>query len=159
MKAFYSDHFVLPLPEGHRFPMGKYSMLREKVLACQLIPPEDLVIPEAASDEQILRVHSETYLERVKTGTLSERELRRIGFPWSPEMVERSRRSVGGTIQACRAALGDSISANLAGGTHHAYPDHGEGFCVFNDSAVAARAMQAEGRSPRARQRLLRSHR
>jgi len=149
MKAFYSDHFVLPLPEGHRFPMGKYSMLREKVLACQLIPPEYLVIPEAASDEQILRVHSETYLERVKTGTLSEREIRRIGFPWSPEMVERSRRSVGGTIQACRAALGDSISANLAGGTHHAYPDHGEGFCVFNDSAVAARAMQAEGRCRR----------
>ena len=149
MKAFYSDHFVLPLPEGHRFPMGKYSMLREKVLACQLIPPEYLVIPEAASDEQILRVHSETYLERVKTGTLSEREIRRIGFPWSPEMVERSRRSVGGTIQACRAALGDSISANLAGGTHHAYPDHGEGFCVFNDSAVAARAMQAEGRCGR----------
>ena len=149
MKAFYSDHFVLPLPEGHRFPMGKYSMLREKVLACQLIPPEYLVIPEAASDEQILRVHSETYLERVKTGTLSEREIRRIGFPWSLEMVERSRRSVGGTIQACRAALGDSISANLAGGTHHAYPDHGEGFCVFNDSAVAARAMQAEGRCRR----------
>ena len=149
MKAFYSDHFVLPLPEGHRFPMGKYSMLREKVLACQLIPPEDLVIPEAASDEQILRAHSETYLERVKTGTLSEREIRRIGFPWSLEMVERSRRSVGGTIQACRAALGDSISANLAGGTHPAYPDHGEGFCVFNDSAVAARAMQAEGRCRR----------
>jgi acetoin utilization deacetylase AcuC-like enzyme len=145
MKAFYSDRFVLPLPEGHRFPMRKYSLLREKVLECQLIPAEALLIPEAASDEQLLRVHSQAYLERVKTGKLSEKEIRRIGFPWSLEMVERSRRSVGGTIQACRAALKDSVSANLAGGTHHAYPDHGEGFCVFNDCAVAARTLQAEG--------------
>jgi acetoin utilization deacetylase AcuC-like enzyme len=125
--------------------MEKYSMLREKVIACQLISPGDLIVPEAARDEQILRVHTWKYLERVKTGALNEKEVRRIGFPWSPEMVERSRRSVGGTIQACRAALEDSVSANLAGGTHHAYPDHGEGFCVFNDIAVAARALQSEG--------------
>jgi acetoin utilization deacetylase AcuC-like enzyme len=125
--------------------MEKYSMLREKVIACQLISPGDLIVPEAARDEQILRVHTWKYLERVKTGALNEKEVRRIGFPWSPEMVERSRRSVGGTIQACRAALEDSVSANLAGGTHHAYSDHGEGFCVFNDIAVAARALQSEG--------------
>ncbi len=85
----------------------------------------------------------------MKTGTLTEAEVRRIGFPWSPQLVERSRRSVGGTIAACRAALADGVAVNLAGGTHHAFPDHGEGFCVFNDAAVAARAMQAEGRAAR----------
>jgi acetoin utilization deacetylase AcuC-like enzyme len=149
MKAFYCDHFVLPLPEGHRFPMRKYSLLRERVLEEGIIAPENLIVPEPATDEQILRVHHHNYLEKVKTGTLSPKEIRRIGFPWSPEMVERSRRSSGGTMGACRAALEDGIAVNLAGGTHHAGPDHGEGFCIFNDSAIAARAMQAEGRARR----------
>ncbi len=144
MKAFYSDHFVLPLPEGHRFPMQKYAMLRQRVVESCLLPAEDLLVPDAASDEQILRVHDLDYFLRLTNGQLSKKEIRRIGFPWSPQMVERSRRSVGGTIEACRAALQDGIAVNLAGGTHHAYPDHGEGFCVFNDIAVAARAMQAE---------------
>src|SRR5690606_6998025 len=93
--------------------------------------------------------HDTDYLERVKTGSLTVKEIRRIGFPWSPEMVERSRRSSGATIAACRAALADGIAVNLAGGTHHAFRDHGEGYCVFNDSAIAARAMQAEGRARR----------
>ncbi len=149
MKAFYHDHFYFPLPEGHRFPMRKYSLLRKAVLADGLIPPENLIIPAPASDEQILHVHTADYLERVKTGELSTKETRRIGFPWSPQLVERSRRSVGGTIAACRSALIDGVAVNLAGGTHHAYPDHGEGFCVFNDSAVAARVVQAEGRVKR----------
>lgn len=149
MKAFYTDHFVLPLPPEHRFPMQKYQLLRERVVAEQLIQPDCLLVPEAASDQQLLRAHDAAYLEQVKQGTLSRQEIRRIGFPWSPEMVERSRRSSGATIAACRAALEDGTAVNLAGGTHHAFRDHGEGYCVFNDSAIAARAMQAEGRAQR----------
>lgn len=150
MKIFYADHFVLPLPEGHRFPMEKYSRLRERVSEAGLVQPECLQTAEAASEEQLLRVHTPEYLDKVFHGKLSEKEIRRMGFPWSPELVERSRRSVGGTIAACRAALAGGMGANLAGGTHHAYPDHGEGFCVFNDVAVAVRTVQAEGRIRRA---------
>lgn len=146
MKAFYADHFVLPLPEGHRFPMRKYARLRERLLDEGIIAPENLFIPPAATDEDILRCHEADYLERAKTGRLTEAELRRTGFPWSLQMIERSRRSSGATIEAARAALaGDGFAVNLAGGTHHACRDHGEGFCVFNDAAIAARAMQAEG--------------
>jgi acetoin utilization deacetylase AcuC-like enzyme len=149
MKVFYTDHFVLPLPSEHRFPMLKYQRLREGVVAEEIVAPENLLIPAAATDEQILRAHDADYVERVKIGTLTAKELRRIGFPWSPEMVERSRRSSGATMAACRAALEDGVAVNLAGGTHHAFRDHGEGYCVFNDSAIAARAMQAEGRARR----------
>lgn len=146
MKCYYADHFVLPLPDGHRFPMRKYARLRERLLSEGVIAPDDLFIPPAATDDDILRCHDADYLERAKTGQLTEAEIRRIGFPWSPAMIERSRRSSGATIAAARVALtGDGIAANLAGGTHHACRDHGEGFCVFNDAAIAARAMQAEG--------------
>jgi acetoin utilization deacetylase AcuC-like enzyme len=149
MKAFYADHFVLPLPEGHRFPMRKYALLRQRVGEAGLIPAANLCVPEAATDAQLLLAHDGAYLETVKRGSLTLKELRRLGFPWSPELVERSRRSVGGTISASRAALADGLGINLAGGTHHAGRDHGEGFCVFNDCAVAARTMQAEGRAHR----------
>jgi acetoin utilization deacetylase AcuC-like enzyme len=144
MKIYYSDHFVLPLPEGHRFPMSKYSLLRQRVAGSGLVSPDDLRIPQAATDVELLRAHDSDYVEKVVHGKLTEKEIRRIGFPWSPQLVERSRRSVGGTLAACRSALQEGFSANLAGGTHHAYAGHGEGFCVFNDCAVAARAMQAE---------------
>ena len=146
MKAFYTDHFVLPLPEGHRFPMEKYRLLRERVLAAGVVAPEDLRVPHAATDEEILRVHDPGYLRRVQRGEMDRAEMRRIGFPWSPEMVERSRRSAGATIEACRLALEEGAAVNLAGGTHHAFRDRGEGYCVFNDAAIAARALQAEGR-------------
>jgi acetoin utilization deacetylase AcuC-like enzyme len=149
MKAFYTDHFVLPLPPEHRFPMLKYRLLRERVVSEGIVAAENLLVPEAATDTQILRAHDADYLERVKTGTLAPKEIRRIGFPWTPEMVERSRRSSGATIAACRAAFEDGVAVNLAGGTHHAFRDHGAGYCVFNDSAIAARAMQAEGRARR----------
>src|SRR5262249_30835967 len=119
------------------------------VVEAELVPPDDLREPRAATDEELLRAHDPAYLERVKTGTLSAAEVRRIGFPWSPELVERSRRSNGATIEACRWALGEGVAVNLAGGTHHAFRDAGEGYCVFNDAAVAARAMQAEGRVER----------
>jgi acetoin utilization deacetylase AcuC-like enzyme len=118
-------------------------------MAAGLIPPKDLIVPEPATDQQILRVHDEDYLQRVKSGCLTPKEIRRIGFPWSPQLVERSRRSAGGTLSTCRVALLDGIAVNLAGGTHHAFPDHGQGYCVFNDSAIAARAMQAEGKAGR----------
>jgi acetoin utilization deacetylase AcuC-like enzyme len=149
VKAFYCDQFVLPLPEGHRFPMEKYSRLRERVLAAGIVTLEDLIVPHAATDEEILRAHDAGYLRRVAGGELDRAEVRRIGFPWSPGMVERSRRSAGGTIEACRAALVDGAAVNLAGGTHHSFRDRGEGYCVFNDAAIASRAMQAEGRVER----------
>jgi acetoin utilization deacetylase AcuC-like enzyme len=149
MKAFYTDQFVLPLPEGHLFPMAKYSLLRQRVAESGLIARDDLLAPHAATDEEILRAHGADYLRRVVEGRLTEAEVRRIGFPWSPGMVERSRRSSGATVEACRAALDEGVAVNLAGGTHHAFRDCGEGYCVFNDSAVAARAMQAEGRARR----------
>jgi acetoin utilization deacetylase AcuC-like enzyme len=145
VRVWYTDQFVLPLPEGHRFPMSKYALLRQRVVASGLIDPDDLCVPHAATDEELLRAHTADYVRRVQGGLLTEAELRRIGFPWTLEMVERSRRSSGATIEACRAALADGRAVNLAGGTHHAFADAGEGFCVFNDSAVAARAMQAEG--------------
>ncbi len=148
MKVFYCDHFTYPLPPGHRFPAVKYTLLRQRV-AAELAPPCELVEPEAASDEQLLRVHRPAYLARVKGGLLSDKEIRRIGLPWSPELVERCRRSVGSTIGACRAALRDGIAASLTGGTHHAFPDFGAGYCVFNDVAVAARTLQAEGAARR----------
>ncbi len=146
MQLFYSDHFTLPLPEGHRFPAGKYTLLRERVSQTGLVRESDLKVPDPATVEQLTLVHTQDYVMRVVEGKLSEKEIRRIGFPWSPQLVERSRRSVGGTIAACRAALDDRVAANLAGGTHHAYADHGEGYCVFNDIAVAARVLQSENR-------------
>ena len=145
MKVFYSDRFVLPLPAGHRFPMVKYSMLRERVAAEGICAPDELRVPRPVSDEEILRAHESTYLRRVVDGTLTRREMRRIGFPWSERMVERSRRASGGTLGAGLAALEEGLAANLAGGTHHAFAGQGEGYCVFNDSAIAARAVQAEG--------------
>lgn len=149
MQAFYADPFVLPLPPEHRFPMPKYSRLRDRILEDGILSADDLVVPERASDADLLRAHDADYIERVRTGTLSAKEIRRIGLPWSPMLWERARRVNGATIQACRAALVDGLAVNLAGGTHHAFRDHGEGYCVFNDSVVAARAMQAEGRARR----------
>jgi acetoin utilization deacetylase AcuC-like enzyme len=148
MKVFYSDHLLVPLPTGHRFPMPKYARLHQCVIEARL-PGVELTVSTPASDEQLLRVHDTEYLRRFLCGELSEREMRRIGFPWSPELVDRSRYAVGGTVDACRAALSDGLAINLAGGTHHAYPEHGEGYCLLNDVAVATRAMQAERRALR----------
>lgn len=146
MRIFYCDHFVLPLPAGHRFPMAKYSLLRERVDDAGL---GRLQVPESADDETLCLVHEARYVQAVRDGRLSAGEVRRIGFPWSSGLVERSRRSVGGTVAAARAALADGAAVNLAGGTHHAFPDRGEGFCVFNDVAVASRVVQREAAAPR----------
>ena len=149
MRLFYCDHFVLPLPEGHRFPMAKYALLRDRVVEGGLGGNGKLRVPAAATDDELQTVHDADYVHRVVFGSLSAQEIRRIGFPWSPELVERSRRSVGGTLEAARAALHEGVAVNLSGGTHHAFPDRGEGFCVFNDVAVAARVIQREGRAQR----------
>ena len=149
MKLFYTDVFVLPLPAGHRFPMEKYARLRAALLASGNFSESDFHLPPAASDEELARAHDPEYIAAVSCDELEISAQKAIGFPWSPGMVERSRRSAGATLAACRAAFVDGVSANLAGGTHHAFRDRGEGFCVFNDAAVAARAMQAEGRSQR----------
>jgi acetoin utilization deacetylase AcuC-like enzyme len=144
MQAFYADQFVLPLPDGHTFPMGKYEKLRARVVAeC---PGIRLRPALPATDGELALAHTPQYVEAVAHGHLSAAEQREIGFPWSPRMAERARRSVGATISAARAALiaGEAVAANLAGGTHHASADKGSGYCVFNDAAVAARLMQAE---------------
>ena len=141
MNIFYNDHFVLPLPPGHRFPMQKYALLRAAV---QAWAPHALSEAPAASEDELRLAHTADYVRRMLDGSLSEQEVRRIGFPWSPPMAERARRSVGATIAAARAALRDGIAVNLAGGTHHAHADHGEGFCCFNDVAVATRVLQRE---------------
>jgi acetoin utilization deacetylase AcuC-like enzyme len=147
MLAFYSGQFVLPLPEGHRFPMGKYALLRQRLEA--ELPRIGMQEAPRASDGELALAHSPAYINAISTGSISAAAMREIGFPWSPAMAERSRRSVGATIAAVRHALQHGIAANMAGGTHHAYADKGSGFCVFNDAAVAARLAQAEwGRAP-----------
>ncbi len=144
MHLYYTDHFELPLPDGHRFPMDKYRRLRQAIAVSDLHRGDPLLVPPAATDDQLATCHDRQYIRRVIAGELTAAEVRRIGFPWSAKMVERSRRSSGATIAAGRAALVDGIAVNLAGGTHHAQPDCGEGYCVFNDAAVAIRTLQAE---------------
>ena len=129
--------------------MTKYAALREAVVAARLNGDDPLRVPAAATEAELLRAHDRAYVDRVLNGTLSAAEVRRIGLPWSPAMVERSRRSSGATLQAGRAALERGVGVNLAGGTHHAFRNHGEGYCVFNDAVIAARALQAEGRVAR----------
>lgn len=145
MKIFFTDPFTLPLPDRHPLPIEKYALLRQRITEARFVGPEALCVPEPATDQELLRVHENGYLGRVVRGELTAKEVRRIGLPWSRPLVERSRRSCGATLQACRESLQDGIAVNLAGGSHHAFPDRGGGFCVFNDCAVAARAIQAEG--------------
>jgi acetoin utilization deacetylase AcuC-like enzyme len=142
MLAYHSDHFELPLPPGHPFPMAKYRRLRERVAA--ELPAVRLHEAPAASDGELALAHTPDYIARVLDGTLPAARQREIGLPWSPQLAERARRSVGATIAAARAALAEGVAASLAGGTHHARADRGGGYCVFNDVAVAARLMQAE---------------
>lgn len=142
MKLFYAATSLQTLPAGHRFPMGKYEILRQR-LAAEL-PQLQLQLADPASDGELALVHTPAYVQAVVKGELSASAQREIGFPWSEGMVERARRSVGATVSAARLAMQQGIAANLAGGTHHAYADKGSGFCVFNDVAVAARLLQTE---------------
>jgi acetoin utilization deacetylase AcuC-like enzyme len=149
MRAFYSGQFVLPLPPGHRFPMGRYALLRQGLE--RQLPEVRMFEAPRATDGELALAHTPQWIASISDGSVSAAAMREIGFPWSEAMVERSRRSAGATIAACRAAFADGVSGNMAGGTHHASADKGGGFCVFNDAAVAARLMQAEhGRRARA---------
>ena len=146
MRLFTCDKYSLPLPEGHRFPLQKYEMLRHRLeLDAAAGVPFVFIEPHAANDEELRRVHCPEYLGRVFRGTLTHTEIQRIGFPWSQELVERSLRSTGAAIDAASSALRDGVAASLAGGTHHAGTNWGEGFCIFNDTAVATREIQDRG--------------
>lgn len=142
MKAFYCHQHEIPLSSGHSFPLAKYRRLYERValeadrwgLALRAAQPVD--------ERDLSLAHEADYVRRVATGQLSRLEVRRIGFPWSPHLVERSRHSAGGTLQAATVALAEGIAVNLAGGTHHASSDQGQGYCLFNDVAVAIRVLQ-----------------
>jgi acetoin utilization deacetylase AcuC-like enzyme len=136
MKVFYSDHYTVPLPAGHKFPMEKYRLVREKLLAEGILSPDELHEPELPAKETITLAHTPEYYDSFAGGTMEASAIRRIGLPWSKELFYRSLASVGGAICSARSALDSGIGGNLAGGTHHAFREHGEGFCVFNDFAV-----------------------
>ena len=140
-----SAAYAIALPDGHRFPMPKYALLRDAVLAAGLVTPDRLHDPGRVAVAELLRVHTPRYVNAVTTGTLTAAEQRRIGLPWSEAFVERAYRVVRGTCEAAEAALSYGVAMNLAGGTHHAFPDRGEGFCTFNDVAVAIRRLQRAG--------------
>lgn len=146
MNIFHYDHITFPLPQGHRFPVEKYTLLYEKVAQSGLLADAKRYEPMPAPVEHLLKAHTADYVDRVLNGRLSPAEIRRIGLPWSPELVERTLYSVGATTATCRAALNEGVAVTLGGGTHHACRDAGQGFCVFNDVMVAIRVLQAEGR-------------
>lgn len=143
--VYYCDHFEVVLPRGHRFPMHKYALLRERLVAELVIPAADLHAAEPAPIEAVLAVHDANYVHRFLDGTLERSAIQRIGLPWSREFVARSLASVGGTLKAAHSALEFGLSGHLAGGTHHAHRAHGSGFCVFNDIAIAAVDLLARG--------------
>jgi acetoin utilization deacetylase AcuC-like enzyme len=142
MYAFSSDHYVIDLPANHRFPIQKYRRIRERLLAEGTLRADELLEPTLADPRDICRVHTKDYWEQLSRGTLPAAAIRRLGLPWSESLVRRSRASVQGTLSAARIALREAVAANLAGGTHHAFPDRGEGYCVLNDIAVAIRTLQ-----------------
>jgi acetoin utilization deacetylase AcuC-like enzyme len=150
MQAFHSNQYVIELPDNHKFPIVKYAMIRERLVAEGTLAEECIFEPALAGRDEILMVHTADYHDRFMAGQLTTSELRRLGLPWSEALVRRSRFSVAGTMAAARQALKAGISANLGGGTHHAFADHGEGFCVFNDIAIAINLLRAEGAIRRA---------
>ena len=143
MRASYCDGYYVPLPEGHPFPMAKFPALHRLLRREGLLGPTDVVAPRQADWTDLRRIHTSEYLTHLAKGTLPDRAERRMGLPWSERLVYRSRLAVQGTINAAFMALTDGLAANLAGGTHHAFPTRGEGFCVLNDVAVAVRVLQA----------------
>jgi acetoin utilization deacetylase AcuC-like enzyme len=145
LKIAWSDLYEHPLPEGHRFPMEKYSLIPEQLLYEGTISEENLYEPDRISEDTILRTHDLTYWHKLKYGTLSAREIRRTGFPYSPRLIERGQYIPGGTIQNVRYAKEYGVAINGAGGTHHAYADRGEGFCLLNDIAIAANELLHSG--------------
>ena len=133
------------MPIGHPFPIAKFSWLKDRLLADGVLAPDDILRPEPIDREALELVHTREYLNKLESSGLSAAEQRRLGLPWSDALWLRSRLASGGTLLAARTALQTGLGGNLAGGTHHAFPDHGEGFCVLNDVAVAASRLRAEG--------------
>jgi len=144
MRAWSSADFDVPLPEGHRFPARKYRLIRDAVVARGILPHNAIHTPERASRAELALAHTDRYLDAMELGTLSEPEQRRLGFPWTPGLVERSVRTVQATVEAARDALATGAGVNLAGGTHHAFADHGEGFCCFNDVVIATGVLRRD---------------
>src|ERR687894_1702651 len=145
MLVSYSPRYYADIGDGHVFPIRKFELVRDRLLAEGTLAPADIVEPRPAAVEDVLLVHTEDYVTRLRAGALTPRELRRLGLPWSKALVRRSFLATGGTLSAARAALAEGVGSNLAGGTHHAFPDRGEGFCVLNDIAIAIRALQRDG--------------
>lgn len=142
---YYSPYYYADIGEGHVFPIRKFELVRDKLLAEGTLAAEEIVAPEPAAVEDLLLVHTEDYIIRLQGGELTAKEIRKLGLPWSESLVRRSFHAISGTINAAKNCLTSGIASNLAGGTHHAYPDRGEGFCVLNDVAVAIRVLQRDG--------------
>ncbi|HEU5130662.1 MAG TPA: histone deacetylase, partial [Pyrinomonadaceae bacterium] len=150
MQVFYTPRYYAEIGEGHVFPIRKFELVRDRLLAEGTLDPQEIVEPSPASLEDVLLVHTEDYVSRLCNDQLTPKELRRLGLPWSESLVRRSFYAVGGTLAATHTALAEGYSSNLAGGTHHSFADRGEGFCVLNDVAIAIRAMRARNRIRRA---------
>jgi acetoin utilization deacetylase AcuC-like enzyme len=145
MRVAYTPRYYADIGQGHVFPIRKFELVRDRLLAEGTLAPSDVVEPQPAAVDDVLLVHTEDYVTRLRAGSLTARELRRLGLPWSKALVRRSFLATGGTLLAARWALAEGVGSNLAGGTHHAFSDRGEGFCVLNDVAVAVRALRREG--------------
>ena len=150
MRVFYTPRYYADIGEGHVFPIRKFELVRDRLLAEGTLSSSDIVEPREAAVEDVLLVHTEDYVTRLRAGALSEREIRRLGLPWSKALVRRSFLATSGTMGAARAALEAGAASNLAGGTHHAFPDRGEGFCVLNDVAIAIRVLRRDRKIRRA---------
>src|ERR1700680_1269279 len=150
MKCVYHPSYHVALPPGHPFPMSKYLLLKDRLLAEGILAAGDILQPEPLDASTLELVHTREYLAKLASSGLSATEQRRLGLPWSEALWQRSRLASAGTLLAARAALEDGLAGNLAGGTHHAFADHGEGFCALNDVAVAAAKLRAEGAIERA---------
>lgn len=142
LKVFYTDKYRVPLTEGHRFPISKYKLTREYLLANSILTESELFEPDIATEDEILLVHSEDYYESFRTGSIDEKAIRKLGLPWSYDLFLRSLASVGGSLSSVKSALKNGIAGNLSGGTHHAFKEHGEGYCVFNDFAIVCTCLQ-----------------
>ena len=145
MQVFYTPRYYADIGDGHIFPIRKFELVRDRLISEGTLRPDELHEPAPATQEQVRLVHTDDYISRLCNGTLTTKELRRLGLPWSESLVQRSFYATGGTIAAARAALLDGYGSNLAGGTHHSFADRGEGFCVLNDVAVAIRVLRSEG--------------
>ena len=145
MRVSYTPNYYADIGEGHVFPIRKFELVRDRLLGEGTLAPAEIVEPRPATIDEVLLVHTEDYVTRLRAGALTAREVRRLGLPWSKALVRRSFLAAGGTLSAARAAIAEGVGANLAGGTHHAFPDHGEGFCVLNDVAIAIRVLRRDG--------------